>query len=131
MITIDVQVDEDRLERPVGRQPERAEGSADAVGGEGPPAVGEVAGVGLRRPVQQERDDHEGDHPEGDPGGRRVRAVEARGAVLAFRGVAEADDAEDDERRPARRQAKKSSMKPTKAEWPMPGMAKFVWNRSP
>ena len=28
-------------------------------------------------------------------------------------------------------QAKKSSMKPTTAEWPMPGMAKFFWNRSP
>ena len=28
-------------------------------------------------------------------------------------------------------QAKKSSMKPTTAAWPMPGMAKFFWNRSP
>ena len=48
-----VQVDEDRLERPVGRDPERVQRPPDAVGGKGPPAVGEVARVGLGGPVEQ------------------------------------------------------------------------------
>ncbi len=74
----DVQVDEDRLEGAVGGHAEAAERPPEAVGGECPPSVREVARVGLSRPVQKQRDDHEGDHPERYPGGGRVRAVEAR-----------------------------------------------------
>ena len=47
---------------------EAGEGAADAVRGEGPPAVGEVAGVGLAGAVEEQRDHHAGDQAERDPG---------------------------------------------------------------
>ena len=52
-------------------------------------------------------------------------------AVLPLRGVLDPDDGEHDTGRRARRTAKKSSRKPMTATWPMKGMWKFRWNRSP
>ena len=53
----------------------------DAVGGEGPPAVGEVAGVDLGGPVEEQGDHHAGDHGQHRPGGSGVRPEEPRPAV--------------------------------------------------
>ena len=71
---------------------------ADAVGGEGAPAVGEVAGVDLGGPVQQERDDDSGDGEQHQPRRTGVRSEEPGAPVLPLGRVLDPDDHEGGQR---------------------------------
>src|ERR1700683_2322504 len=67
-------------------------------GGEAPPAVGEVAGVDLSGPVEEQGGHHPEDHQEHHPGGPGVRAEEPGPAVLTGRGGVDPDTAEHAQR---------------------------------
>ena len=90
--------DEDDLEHAVDPVAQGVQDLRDHPGRERPGVrVREHAGVLLRAPVDQQRDDDRGDHAEHHPGGAGVRAEEPRPAAFLVRVVAQPDDRERDD----------------------------------
>ena len=86
-----------RLDHAVDAGPERCQRLGHQVRGERPPAVGEVSGVDLGAPVQEQGDHHAEDHEQHEPRRAGVGAEEARAPVLPLGGVLDPDGDEHEE----------------------------------